>query len=143
MNGAITYNSSQSFSVTDDSGLNSTGGTTAVSRLQSVSVIDLSTFGGAQDAIWIADAAINAVVREQTRYGALQSRLGYTIEFLEISSENLSAARSRIEDADYAAETAALARASILQQAALAMLAYANDMQSNLIMTLLESIRRN
>lgn len=139
--GTITYDSPYGFTVTDQSGLQSDGGATAAATLHAVSSIDLTTFEGAQLAIAITDSALNAVNRERSRYGAMQSRFGYTIDNLMISAENLSEARSRIEDADYAAETAALARASILMQAATAIIAQANQLHQNLILSLLESLR--
>lgn len=138
--GALTYDSPYGFTVTDQSGLQSDGGATAAATLHAVSSIDLSTFEGARLAIAITDSALNTVNRERSRYGAMQSRFGYTIDNLMISAENLSAARSRIEDADYAAETAALARASILMQAATAIIAQANQLHRNLILSLLESL---
>ncbi|WAW09543.1 flagellin [Oxalobacter vibrioformis] len=128
--GQIEFNSDNSFVVAD-------GGTgmalTGASTLQKVSELDVSTFEGAQRAIKIASAAINSVNKEMANYGALQNRLQYTIENLEISSENTTNARSRIQDADYAQETANLSRASILQQAGTAMLAQANQMPQNVL----------
>lgn len=141
--GTLTYDSPYGFTVTDQSGLKSDGGATTAATLHAVSSIDLSTFEGAQLAIAITDSALNAVNRERSRYGAMQSRFGYTIDNLMLSAENLSAARSRIEDTDYAAETAALARSSILMQAATAMIAHANLLQQNLILSLLEPLRRH
>ena len=69
--------------------------------------------------------------------GAIQSRLETTISNLQTSTENLSASRSRIQDADFAAETAALTRQQILQQAGTAMLAQANQIPQQ-ILTLLK-----
>lgn len=141
-NGTLTYDSALGFTVTDHSGLKSDGGSTAVATLHAVSSIDVTTFEGAQLAISILDSALTTVNRERSRYGAMQNRFGYIIDNLTLSAENLSAARSRIEDADYAAETAALARASILMQAATAMIAQASQINQNLILSLLESLRR-
>ncbi|WAW09581.1 flagellin [Oxalobacter vibrioformis] len=142
-NGAITYDSPYGFIVTDNSGLMSNGGSTAVARLHSVSAIDVTSFDGAQLAISIIDSALTTVNRERSRYGAMQNRFGYIIDNLAISAENLSNAKSRIEDADYAAETAALAKASLLMQATTAMIAQANQINRNLILTLLDSMRRH
>jgi flagellin len=72
------------------------------------------------------DAAIDAVNSERATYGAMQNRFEAVISNLQISAENQDAARSRIMDADFAKETAALTRAQILQQAGTAMLAQAN-----------------
>lgn len=141
-NGAITYDSPYGFLVTDSSGLMSDGGSPAAAILHAVSTIDVTSFDGAQLAISIIDAALTTVNRERSRYGAMQNRFGYIIDNLALSAENLSNAKSRIEDADYAAETAALAKASILMQAATAMIAQANRLHQNLILTLLDSMRR-
>ena len=72
------------------------------------------------------DTALNTVNSERATYGAMQNRFEAVIANLQISAENQEAARSRIVDADFAAETAALTRAQILQQAGTAMLAQAN-----------------
>jgi flagellin len=107
------------------------------SELKSVSEIDVSTFAGAQLAIAIADAGINTINSEIARYGALQTRFENTIGNLEINVENTTNARSRIEDTDYAAETANLSRYTILQQAGTSMLAQANQ-QPQLVLSLLQ-----
>lgn len=106
---------------------------TGGSVLKSVADLDVTTFKNAQEAIAIVDAAINVVNKEMARYGALQARFEATIKNLEVNSENTSNARSRIQDADYAAETAEMSRASILQQAGTAMLAQANQMPQSVL----------
>jgi len=80
----------------------------------------------ALSAIARIDAAIKSVNDIRATLGAVQSRFQTTINNLQVSIENLSASRSRIRDADFAQETAALSRAQILQQAGVAMLAQAN-----------------
>lgn len=82
------------------------------------------------------DVDINNVASLRATYGAVQSRFDSVIQNLQIASENQSASRSRIMDTDYAAETAALTRAQILQQAGTAMLAQANQ-SPNTVLTLL------
>jgi len=77
------------------------------------------------------DSALDAVNSQRAKFGALQSRFEMTITNLQTSSENLQAARSRIRDADFAAETANLTRVQILQQAGVAMLAQANAIPQN------------
>lgn len=72
------------------------------------------------------DAALNTINTARSTLGSVQNRFSYTIANLEISVENTSAARGRIVDADFAAETAALSKAQILQQAGTAMLSQAN-----------------
>jgi flagellin len=97
---------------------------------------DLTTTTNAQTAISYMDTALNTVNSLRSTFGATQSRFEAVITGLQIAAENQAAARSRIMDADYAAETAALTRAQILQQAGVAMLAQANAMPQN-VLTLL------
>jgi flagellin len=80
----------------------------------------------AQYAISIFDAAIDAVAAERARFGAVQNRMEMTVNNLTVMNENISASRSRIVDADFATETAALTRAQILRQAGTAIAAQAN-----------------
>jgi flagellin len=87
-------------------------------------------------AITALDADIATVSAQRATFGATQTRFETVIGALQIASENTSAARSRIVDADFAAETANLTRANILQQAGTAMLAQANALPNN-VLTLL------
>ncbi|UTW10049.1 flagellin N-terminal helical domain-containing protein [Marinobacterium rhizophilum] len=91
-----------------------------------LSSIDISTVAGAQKAIGAIDNALDTINSSRGDLGAISNRLDFTINNLSNISENASAARSRIEDADFAAESAALSRAQVLQQAGTAMLAQAN-----------------
>jgi len=99
-------------------------------------LISGSTAGNAENAITALDDALKEINTERSLYGAAQSRFESAIGSLQVGVENQAAARSRIMDADYAAETAALTRAQILQQAGVAMLAQANAMPQN-VLTLL------
>jgi flagellin len=90
------------------------------------SVISGTTGSNALTAITNIDSALSTVNSERTKYGGMQNRFEAIIGNLQIASENQSAARSRIMDADFAQETAALTRAQIMQQAGTAMLAQAN-----------------
>ena len=92
----------------------------------SVASIDISTVAGAQRAIGVIDTALDTITSTRGDLGAINNRLDFTINNLSNVSENASASRSRIEDADFAAESAALSRAQVLQQAGTAMLAQAN-----------------
>lgn len=92
----------------------------------SVASIDISTAAGAQKAIGILDKAIEQVSATRADLGAVNNRLDFTVSNLANISEKTSAARSRITDADFAAETAQLSRSQVLQQAASAMLAQSN-----------------
>lgn len=93
---------------------------------RSVADISVTTRDGANSALAVLDTAIDQVTSKRANLGAIQNRLENVIEVLSTSRENLSEARSRIRDADYAAETANLTRAQILQQAGLSSLAQAN-----------------
>jgi flagellin len=133
VNGNITLDSANSFSMTDaGSGLALTAGGTG-SKLQSVASIDITSYSGAQSAIKIADAALAAVDNQRAQYGALQNRFSSTISNLASSNENLSASRSRITDTDFAAETANMTRSQILQQAGTSMLAQANSLPNGVL----------
>jgi len=91
-----------------------------------VSAIDVSTAAGSNAALSAIDAALQTIDSSRAALGAVQNRFSSTIENLQTAAENLSASRSRIQDADFAAETAALSRAQVLQQAGTAMVAQAN-----------------
>ncbi len=95
--------------------------------------LDVSSYGGAQLAIQQADAALNQVNSARATLGAVQSRFENTVANIQITSENVSAARSRITDTDFASETAALTRAQILQQAGNAMLSQANQLPQQVL----------
>lgn len=125
--GSVTLDSPNSF-VTEGNPNDSTAYPLAgTGALMPVSQLDVSTFDKAQEAIVVVDSAIVHIVGEMARYGALQARFESTISNLEVTSENTSNSRSRIQDADYAQETAELARTTILQQAGTSMLAQANQ----------------
>lgn len=93
----------------------------------------MGTQAGAQAAIDLLDADISAVASLRATFGSMQSRFESVIGNLQIASENQAAAKSRIMDTDFAAETAALTRAQILQQAGTAMLAQANQLPNNVL----------
>lgn len=97
-------------------------------QLQAVNKMDVSSVDSALRTLAIVDSALMAVSDQRARYGALQSRFENAISNLQATSENLSAARSRIRDTDFAAETASLTKAQVLQQAGTAMLAQANSL---------------
>jgi flagellin len=92
----------------------------------SLSTLDIGSGGNPTFALTQLDNAINQVSRVRGLFGGVQNRLMTTIQNLQIQAENLSAAESRIRDVDVAVETANLTRNSILQQAAISILAQAN-----------------
>jgi flagellin len=103
---------------------------TAAGSLDDVSVL---TVADANSTIQRIDAALTSAADLRSTFGAIQNRLESTISNLSTTTENLSASRSRILDADFAAETAALARAQILQQAGISVLAQANAQPQNVL----------
>jgi flagellin len=102
-----------------------------------VTSIDISTAAGAQAAIDVIDGALSQVDTIRADLGAIQNRFESTIANQSVASENISAARSRIMDADFAVETANMTRAQILQQAGISVLAQANA-QSQSVLSLLQ-----
>ena len=102
----------------------------------SVSNLDVTTREGANEAISTLDVAIGQVSSFRSELGAVQNRLSSTVRNLEVSSENLSASRSRIQDADFASETAVFSKNKIVQQAGVSVLAQANQ-QPNIALSLL------
>lgn len=97
-----------------------------VSGTDNVSTVDVSTVSGATAAMAILDQALGEISSARGEFGAAQNRLMSTIANVSVVVEKVADARSRIMDADFAAETAALTRAQILQQAGVAVLAQAN-----------------
>ncbi len=108
------------------------------SLAKELSTVDISSAQGSQNAIAIIDSSLDQINSMRADLGAIQNRMESTISNLAIQSENISAARSRIMDADFAAETAKLARNQILQQAGTAMLAQANQLPQG-VLSLLQS----
>jgi flagellin len=128
--GFITLDSEKSFAV---DATTSNAFADASSSLKKVADLDVSTFAKATEALKTVDAALTLINGERAKFGALQARFESTISNLTTTSENLSASRSRIRDADFAQETANLTRAQILQQAGVSMLAQANALPQNVL----------
>ena len=97
---------------------------------------DLTTAANASTALAAIDARLDTITTNRATYGAAMSRFEFAISNLRISGENQSAARGRIMDADFAAETAELARSQILQQAGTAMVAQANQIPQQVLQLL-------
>jgi flagellin len=130
LTGGVTTGTGDTATTTDGAVTNGTGenaGTiNTLSDATKVTKIDLSDATTAAAALTKITAAIEKVATDRAGYGALQNRLEYTISNLMNVSEFTQAARSRIEDADFAVESARLAKAQVLQQSGTAMLAQAN-----------------
>lgn len=143
----LTYDDAAVVTVAPTLSENGTAGTVAettvgVTALSSVYGIDISSIAidtdvGANSAIAALDTAINGINAQRAVFGAGMNRLEYAIDNLTNVSQNASASRSRIEDADYAAETTELARTQIIQQAGTAMLTQANQ-QAQSVLALLK-----
>ena len=130
--GTLTLSSATGFtiagSVAADGGLSTTS-----ASLSTLSTANISTVAGANKAISLVDGALSQVNTLRAGLGAVQNRFTAVVTSLQTTSENLSASRSRIQDADFAAETAALSRAQILQQAGTAMVAQANQLPQGVL----------
>ena len=104
---------------------NATVATTTTST--GIDTLDISSYAGAQLGIQLVDSSLDTINTARASLGAIQSRFESVVASVQVQSENLSASRSRIQDADFAKETAALTRGQILQQAGTAMLSQANS----------------
>ena len=126
--GQMTLQSDKNFTLSgaDVSDLGFSTGVFGANTNNSVSAVDISSRDGSLKAIDIIDLALEDVSSSRAKLGALQNRLESTINNLTTTSENLSASRSRILDADFASETATLSRNQIIQQAGVSILAQAN-----------------
>ncbi|MDX9718642.1 MAG: flagellin [Thauera sp.] len=141
--GQLILDSERAFSIDASASANPTdfitdgeGTGIAAGSLQSVNKMDISSYEASLRTLAMVDSALAAVNNQRARYGALQSRFENAITNLQSTSENLSASRSRIRDTDFAAETANLTRAQILQQAGTAMLAQANQIPQQVLQLL-------
>ena len=136
--GQVSFSSNSSYVVTSDDGGNTVLSAASVSSsLSSVADIDISTQSGSNSALNVVDQALSYISDIRSTLGAIQNRFEHVVANLQNVSENVSAARSQIVDADFAAETANLTKAQILQQAGVAMLAQAN-MLPQTVLTLLQ-----
>jgi flagellin len=115
-----------------DTGLPAATQTTAVAGT-GFAGLDMTTAAGADKAIANMDNALSAINGARADMGALQNRFQSVVNNLQTTTENLSSSRSRIQDTDFAAETAALTRAQVLQQAGTAMLAQANQVPNGVL----------
>ncbi len=129
----------QVFQVGANSGDTVTVTTTNLTGAATVTAVtggNVSTVGASTTALTNIDAALDTINNERALYGAAQNRFEAVIGNLQVASENQAAARARIMDADFAAETANLSRAQILQQAGNAMVAQANQLPQQVLQLL-------
>ena len=118
------------------SGLGATVADDTTTALNTLNSLDISTSSGAVAALKVIDTSLDQVSAARGDLGAKQSRLEALVANVDVVGENLIAARSRLMDADFAKETAALSRAQILQQAGTAMLAQANALPQQVLQLL-------
>lgn len=104
-----------------------------VTTATGIDSLTVANFAGAQSALALIDSSLTEVNSARATLGAVQNRFESVVRSVQTTSENLSASRSRIVDADFAAETANLTRAQILQQAGTAILAQANSLPQNVL----------
>ena len=131
--GQIVLDSDKSFNVAAANTTDFFTAVTASGQLQRVSDLDVGSVAAANRSLSIVDSALAGINGQRAKFGALQARFENTIASLQTTSENLSSARSRIRDADFAQETASLTRGQILQQAGVAILAQANALPNNVL----------
>ena len=105
----------------------------AAGSSSAVAAVDVLSSTASQSAIATIDRALENVASERSKLGAAVNRLDHTINNLSNVSTNTAAAKSRIEDADFAAETSALTKNQILSQAATSMLAQANQSKQSIL----------
>ena len=133
--GRLTFLANEAVTITGDGaiyGLAAAGVTIAVDST-TLSNVNVKTIQNANNTLERIDSALTKVSTIRANLGAIQNRFESTIANLQTTSENLSASRSRIQDTDFAAETAALTRNQILQQAGTAMLAQANSLPQQVL----------
>ena len=126
--GAIRLDSTDSYSVTAADASLAAATTSTASALVAVGDVDLGTQSGAQDALAVIDGALANIDSQRAGLGAVQNRFSHTISNLANIQENVSASRSRIQDTDFAVETANMTKNQILQQAGTSILAQANQL---------------
>jgi flagellin len=126
--GSIRLTSTEAFSTTSGDVTLGADTNAHVSVLDDVGNIDLGTQSGAQNALAVIDGAIAQIDSDRASLGAIQNRFSHTISNLANISENVTASRSRIQDTDFASETAQMTKNQILQQAGTSILAQSNQL---------------
>ncbi|MBC3486311.1 flagellin [Pseudomonas sp. SWRI50] len=117
----------------DALGLATTNSSVAITQETTVSNLSITTAADSQKAIQALDAAIAQIDSQRAQLGAVQNRFDSTVANLNSISENSTAARSRVQDADFASETAELTKQQTLQQASTAILSQANQLPSSVL----------
>jgi flagellin len=131
--GILSISSGEAITIGGTTGTTTLGFSATNTASGDLTGVNVSTVAGSNDAIQRVDSALNSVSTLRSTFGAIQNRFDSVIASLSITSENLSASRSRVQDADFAQETANLSRAQILQQAGTAMVAQANQLPQGVL----------
>ncbi len=134
--GAVELNSSKGYSLNGagvDGLFAATGTETVASKRTSINDTKITSAADSQSAIAVIDKAISQIDSQRADLGAVQNRFDSTVSNLQSIAENSTAARSRIQDADFAAETAELTKQQTLQQASTAILSQANQLPSSVL----------
>lgn len=129
----ITLTSEASITIGGTSAILGNSSATAALTGTAISNISLATSGGAETAITSVDAALNSINESRASLGAYQNRFESIVKSAQVAAENADASRSRIQDADFATETATLAKSQILQQAGISVLSQANAMPQQVL----------
>lgn len=125
--GTIRFDSNESYSITAASATIAADTNANVSVAANVGDVNISTNDGAQSSLDVIDSAISQIDAQRATLGAIQNRFSHTISNLANIQENVSASRSRIQDTDFAVETAMMTKNQILQQAGTSILSQANQ----------------
>jgi flagellin len=133
--GTVNLAAAENIVITGDGALLgfATANTTIAKDTTTLASVNVLTVADSNDALQRVDSALTAVAGLRSTFGAIQNRFESVIANLTTTSENLTASRSRIQDADFATETANLSRAQILQQAGTAMVAQANQLPQGVL----------
>ena len=131
--GQITFHSSQTFTIAGNSGGGLYEAAPGTATLNQVGSIDIRTVAGAVDALKVIDRALDRVHMERAKFGAIMSRMNVVIDNLTNVSTNQQTSRSRITDANFAAESARLAKSQILQQSGMNMISQASRTMQNVL----------
>ena len=129
----ITLTSESSITIGGTAAVLGNSSATASLTGTAISNISLATSSGAETAITSVDAALNSINESRASLGAYQNRFESIVKSAQVAAENADASRSRIQDADFATETASLAKSQILQQAGISVLSQANAMPQQVL----------
>ncbi len=134
--GQLEMSSSNSFTVIGEDGKGLFEASPGAASLDKLSGVNVKTRQSSIDALRVLDRSLDRIHKERAKLGALMSRMEKAIDNLSNVALNTNASRGRIEDADFAKESARLTRAQILQQSAMAMIAQAGKAQQNVLQLL-------